>query len=526
MSWKRITSIVAVVLMASVLATTSIFVGRNMYRERCRKLHLAEVQKKRIAALQQVVKAMEHYAQVSEGHYYPLRSSKQGVFLPDFDEWEKIAPDKAEFEQARKTLTDPNERPLCYTGYAFKKEFQGLQFLDALEKDAQGLRGGGPTDEEIRYVSDALSPEVDKLHPYRDGVEKQFMWDWEFHGNVPSKWELVGDMPILWEMPGKEGEACIVIDMMGSYRLSRYPGQLPYSFLFINRLRGLMGLPQESEFCNDAPIIPIVRSILNTLGRNFGSDAGCCQSIDNVPSVTTNNCNGYRVKFESAELVLFPENEPAASLSPDTLFTPITLKKDYWGCGPCESEAFIGSGKGYHWYGKMQYYSFCLLRKEFHLVGGGDLYLAAAAYCRNEFLSTAWWSERKWQGGISDTMENIMWDYSSRRIRKNRPISKTIIDAGAILKGTYWDSYGHFTSPSADIVEEAKQRLIEASKTDAEGAAAAALFYVLPYHCRGPRGGPTKEGLELLNKLPQDGVASAKKFLLGDSGPIQKIERW
>ncbi|MCP4643601.1 MAG: hypothetical protein GY851_24345 [bacterium] len=461
------------------------------------------------SAMRQVFAALQQYAEASAGNYYPMRSAQPGVFLPDMDEWAKLGNGKAEFEEAYEVLTADDDRPFCYLGYAFVNEALGHQLLDQLGKGPQALRGGGSSLEEEPWITDSHSPEVDDPHPLRKGVERCFVWDWVFHGNPPRDDQLAAPIPILWQMPRKEGDVVPVLRLNGYVEFHRYPGEFPMSPLFINRLRGVMGLPQDPGFTTDTPIFPLVREILETGSREAGLGVGSLLHFDTKPSVSVGNARGYRIELMGAEMVLFPEDADTTLVSADNLFEPPEGERyglPYW-----SAIRYMGEARGYQWYGAMAYDDFLLLQREFELTGGDSLYSAAVSYWIDEEPNWVWLMDdpghQRKPAEICRTPSSLaryVHAYITIRESKRRPVLDEVIHATAVLCGSEREGYGVYAFPTPEIVSEAKDRLVAAAEKDPEAAATLALPYVLRYRVRGPRSKATPDKVELLRRLPRD----------------------
>ncbi len=472
--------------------------------------HLAQAEAKR--AMKQAFAALELYAEASDGNYFPLRSAQPGVFLPDMDEWAKLGDGNAQFEQASDALTGDGGRPLCYLGYGFHDNNEALAhgLLDKLEKNPEGLRGGGPVLPEEPWITDPSSPEVDKPHPLRKGVERCFVWEYVFHGMPPSADDLKLYIPILWQMPRQVGDRVLVLHLNGLISWHKYPGPFPMSPLFINRLRGLMGLPQDPGFTLDSPILPVVRGILDAGSREPGRSAGSLLHFEAEPSVSFRNVMGYRMEFTCSEMILYPEQPEARSIPMDALFGP--PRYECFGL-PLPTVQYMGSGMGYHWYGKTRYDEFLLVRDKLGLSGGDSLYPAAAEHCLRSEPTWVWLPEssrdKRKPAEIRqnpDSLADYVGAYIAVRKQSGRPVSGETICAAAILCGSQREGYGAFAHPTLEIILEAKNRLIAAAQRDPEAASTLVLPYVLRYRVRSPRSEATPEMVELLQKLPSDAV--------------------
>jgi hypothetical protein len=461
-------------------------------------------------ALKQVFAALQQYAEVSAGNYYPLRSAQEGVFLPDFDEWEKLASDKASFERAREILTRTDGRPLCYLGYAFNKETFGLKILDRIESDAKSFRGGGPVEGfDWVYLG---SPEVDELHALRKGVERTIVWDFLYDGTYPSEVELGDRIPVLWEMPQGEQDEVLVLNLNGYAWKHKYPDEFPLSSLFVNRLRGLMRLPQDPGFREDAPIIPVLREILSVWDHLQTEFPSPTSSFDIEPSVAVGEQKGYRVVVPAANLVLFPDSGTKPRFDVASYFRGETEKAELW--RHPDTGQYVGSGNGYHWYGSVTYQMQVLLRKRFQLTGGEGLYASAALQSARR-SRVRWWpyvsnttlSELEAELEQPESLEDYVELYIATRSKQERPISREIMEAGALLNRHLWrhDSATDIF-PDKRIRDTAKTRLRNGSHLDPEGAATVAMLFVIstmPF--TGPR--IEADGVRLLRELQWDEVA-------------------
>lgn len=460
-------------------------------------------------ALKQVFAALQQYAEASAGNYYPLRSAEPGVFLPDFDEWEKLAPDKAAFQRAKEILTRERERPLCYLGYSFNKETFALQILDRIQSDAKSFRGGGPVEGFDRVHLG--SPEVDELHPLRRGVERTILWDFVFRGNTPHEGELEERIPILWEMPEGEQDRVLVLNLDGYVRKRKYPDEFPMSSLFINRLRGLMGLPQDPGFRDDAPIIPILREIMSAWDHQQTGWSASIRHFDVEPSVTVGEYKGYRIVVPEANMVLFPGNGEPPQFDAASFFHG--TDSNVWDRRGHDPGQCVGSGSGYHWYGSVTYPMQLLLREKFALTGGDSLYPVAVAYCwrhhRGVALSALTYANRTASEATSkdpESLPNYVQIYLEQRREQERPVDDSIVDAAKVLDSVFWEGYGDFRHPNPEVQKEAARRLLVESEFDPEATTTLAMLFVLRFRYRSWRDELTEEGLELLRKLPRDVV--------------------
>lgn len=455
--------------------------------------------------LKEVFAAMQQYVEVSPGNYYPLRSAEPGIFLPDFDEWEKLAPDKAAFQRAKQILTRERARPLCYLGYAFTKDTFGLAILDRVESDAKSFRGGGPVRESAEWILDVASSDIDELHSLRRNVERNFAWDFVWHGSPPREGELEDWIPVIWEMPRGTSDRICVLRMSGRVGISQYPGEFPMSPLFVNRLRGLMGLPKDPGFRDDAPIIPILREIMYAFDHQQTYTAPSLVHFDVAPSVTATGSMGYRITIGSTDLVLFPTEDEAPRFDAAEFFH----KSVWWYSARQTPGVFLGLGHGYHWYGKVDYPNLLLLRNTFELTSGDELYETALVYFWNTWV-IPWWCVEGGNSGEDAThvesarnLTEYALSYMRRRSKEGTPIDEDLIGAGAILEAAFREGYGNYSYPTPEVQGEASERLVRGSEADPEAAVLFAMLHTLRYRARTPRDDVRQEGLDLLRKLPR-----------------------
>ena len=469
-------------------------------------------------AMKQMFAALQLYAEASDGNYYPQRATEPGKFVPDIEEWAKLGDGMPEFEAALRIINSDEDHPLCYLGYAFYDEASAQRLLDQLEMDPRAFRGGGTRLESEPFL-DPASPELDEIHPLRKQVGRRFVQSWfVFAGMPPDKWRMADPIPVLWQMPRKKGDKVAVLHMSGFVEFCEYPGEFPMSPLFINRLRGLMGLPQDPGFSLDTPILPIVRDLLEAGSREPGRGVGSLLHFDAAPSVSADGAIGYRIKLTGGELVLFPEATAMSSISPGSLLE--RPGSDHYGLPYGRTIRYMGTSRGYHWYGEMSYDEFMLLNEVFGLSGGDSLYAAAASYClaHGPF-------QLGWQHGSNDprkpeticqspsSLDAYMRAYVTVQENNQRPVPDEIVQAAAILCGPEHGGYGAFTYPSRELKSEAKERLVAAAQRDPEAAATLVLLYILPYQGRVPRSEATPDKIELLQRLPRDTVLSTVRHL-------------
>ena len=469
-------------------------------------------------AMRQMSAAFELYAGASVGNYYPLRSVEPDNYLPDRAAWAEVGDGKTEFEEAYKLFTGDDERTLCYLGYAFYDEASAHRVLDQLEREPQAHRGGGTFLGEEPFL-DPHSPEFEKLHPLREGVGRRLMLGWfAFHGLPARDWEMAEAIPILWQMPKAKGDRVPVLRMGGVVRFEEYPGGFPMSPLFINRLRALMGLPQDPDFSLDTPILPIVREMLEAGSREPGRGVGSLRHFDAKPTVSSGNAKGYRIALTHAELVLFPEETETGAIAASTLFEE--TKGTYYGLPRENAIRYMGASRGYQWYGKMDYGAHVLLREAFDLTGGDSLYDAAVSYWIVQEPTWVWLRPHTKAPGKPAAIRqnpNSLADYvhafiTSRKSNRN-PVRQEFIHAAAVLCGSEREGYGVYTSPTPELVAEARERLIAAAERDPEAAVTLVLPYVLRYRVRSPRSGATPDKIEILQRLPRDAVLSTVRHL-------------
>ncbi|MBL7649646.1 MAG: hypothetical protein JNK74_26015 [Candidatus Hydrogenedentes bacterium] len=504
--WKKI--------LCAVLALVVLCAGAFVVRFGSRAYRL----KKSGAAMKQARSALQRYADSNPGNYYPLRSAEAGVFLPDMTARAAQGDGLAEFQEALKYFDGDEQRPLCYLGYAFYDEASAQRLLDQLEKDPQAFRGGGTRLEQEPFL-DPHSLEFDELAPLRTGVGRRFMNAWfESHGLPPGDFDIDGAVPMLWQMPERIGDRVPVLYMNGVVWFRDYPGEFPMTPLFINRLRGLMGLPQDPGFDMDTPIMPVLREILETGSREPGRGVGTLGPYDSVPSVTQGDAKGYRIALGFGEVVLFPEDVAPGSLDPVTLFGK--PEEFYQGLPRGNTVRFMGTSRGYHWYGKLDYQVFTLLRNTFDLKGGDSLYEAAVIYwINNEPISNWLRPYRKDPSNPSEilrsppSLDDYIDAYIANREGMGKPIDPEIIHAAILLCGTDYEGYGTYIPPDAELLSEARDRLLSAAERDPEAAATLLLPHVMRYRFRNRREEASPERMEILRHLPRETVLPIVKHL-------------
>lgn len=469
-------------------------------------------------AMKQAHSALQRYADSNPGSYYPLRSAEAGVFLPDMTAWAAQGEGVAEFLEALKYFDGDEQRPLCYLAYAFYDEASAQRLLDQLEKDPQAFRGGGIRLEEEPYL-DPNSPELEELAPLRTGVGRRFMSArFEFHGLPPRDFEIDGAVPMLWQMPEKIGDRVPVLYMNGLVWLHDYPGEFPMTPLFINRLRGLMGLPQDPGFSMQSPILPVLREILETGSRDSGRGVGTLGPYDTEPSVAQGDAKGYRIALGFGEVVLFPEAAAPDRSDHATLFEK--PKDFYLGLPRGNTVRYMGTSRGYHWYGRLDYGVFTLLRDTFDLKGGDSLYDAAVIYwIDNEPIRNWLRPYRKDPRNPSEilrsppSLDDYIDTYIANREGIGKPIDHEIIHAAILLCGTDYEGYGTYVPPDAELLSEAKGRLLAAAEQDPEAAATLLLPHVMRYRFRNRREEASPERMEILRRLPRETVLPIVKHL-------------
>jgi len=505
-AWKKVLCAILAVLVLGVGAFVVHF-GPWAYRL-----------KKSGAAMKQAYSALQRYVDSNPGNYYPLRSAEAGVFLPDMTTWAAQGDGLVEFQQALKYFDGDEQRPLCYLAYAFYDEASAQRLLDQLEKDPQAFRGGGSRVDKETYV-DSHSPEFEDLAPLRTGVGRRFIKAWfESHGMPPRDFEIDGAVPMLWQMPERIGDRVPVLYMNGVVWFRDYPGEFPMTPLFINRLRGLMGLPQDPGFSMDTPIMPVLREILETGSRDPGRGVGTLGPYDSVPSVTQGDAKGYRIALGFGEVVLFPEDVAPGPLDSATLFE--APKYFYQGLPRGNTVRYMGTSRGYQWYGKLDYGVFTLLRDTFELKGGDSLYGAAVIYWSTNEPNSNWLRPyRKDPRNPSEILRSPLFlddyidAYIANREGMAKPIDPEIIHAAILLCGTDYEGYGTYIPPDAELLSEARKRLLSAAEQDPEAAATLLLPHVMRYRFRNRRDKATPERMEILQRLPRETVLPIVKHL-------------
>lgn len=469
-------------------------------------------------AMKQIHEALRIYADASPGNYYPLRTDEPGIFLPDVDASAAPGAGKTAIQRALKYFSGDAGQPLCYLGYAFYDEASAQRLLDQLEKAPDALRGGGTRLEEEPFL-DPLSPEFGELAPLRIGVGHRFIQAWyESHGLPPSDLEIDGPVPVLWQMPNEIGDRVLVLYLNGMVRFRDYPGEFPMTPLFINRLRGLMRLPQDPGFSMHSPILPVLREILETGSREPGRKVGALGPFDSEPSVEQSGAKGYRIALGQGEIVLFPEAAASSPLDPTTLFE--APKHFYRGLPRETAVRYMGTSRGYHWYGKLDYSVFTLLRDTFEFTGGDSLYDAAVIYWLDNEPVSNWLSPNtKAPTNPSEilrsppSLNDYVHAYITDREVKGNPIDHEIIYAATLLCGTDYEGYGTYTPPDVELLSEAKKRLLSAAEQDREAAAILLLPHVMRYRFRNRRDEATPERLEILEHLPRETVLPIVRHL-------------
>lgn len=460
-------------------------------------------------AMRQIHEALQIYANASPGNYYPLRTDEPGVFLPDVDTSAAPGPGKMEIQQALKYFSGDARQPLCYLGYAFYDEASAQRLLDQLEKDPQAFRGGGTRLEQEPYL-DPHSPEFEELAPLRIGVGRRFMNAWfESHGLPPRDSEIDGAVPMLWQVPEKIGDRVPVLFMDGVVQFRDYPGEFPMTPLFINRLRGLMGLPQDPGFSMDTPILPVLREILETGSRDPGRGVGPLGPYDTEPSVERGDAKGYRIALGQGEVVLLPEDAASGPLDPATLFE--APKDFYLGLPRGNTVRYMGRSRGYQWYGRLDYGVFTLLRDTFDLREGDSLYEAAVIYWLGNEPISNWLSPyteapRNPPETVRSppSLDDYVHAYITNREATGKPIDREIVHAAILLCGTDYEGYGTYIPPDAELLSEARKRFLYAAEHDPEAAATLMLPHVMRYRLHNRRDGATPERMEILQRLPRD----------------------
>lgn len=470
-------------------------------------------------AMRQMGAAFELYANASAGNYYPLRSGGPTGFLPDRVAWAAVGDGLAEFDAAYDVLTGNGTGPLCYLGYAFYDEASAHRVLDELEKNAEAYRGGG-TRLEKEPILDPKSPKFEELAPLRKGVGRRFFQTWYvLWGPAGGDPDFDLPVPVLWQMPMKKGDRVPVLWLAGLSSMPAYPGEFPMSPLFINRVRGLMGLPQDPGFSMDTPIMPTIRALLEAGSREPGPSAGSLLHFDVNPSVTAGEATGYRIELTNSELVLFPVDQPRNAIAASELIE--SVNKEYHGLPKDRVVRFMGTGGGYHWYGKTDYGVFKLLEKGFELEGGEPLYDAAASYWLDEHPTKVWLNphqpdERRPEEVLQrpERLSDYVYAYLIKREREGNPVGDEYIQALAILCGSvswHLDMIG--AAPTPDILEEASNRLLALAESDNEALVTLALAYIFPGPPKVGNRKLTVEKMAFIQRLPREHLLSTLRHL-------------
>lgn len=465
--------------------------------------------KKSGTAMKQAHSALQRYADSNPGNYYPLRSAEPGVFLPDMAAWAAQGDGLAEFQEALKYFDGDEQRPLCYLAYAFYDEASAQRLLDQLEKDPEAYRGGGTRADKESYV-DSHSPEFEELAPLRTGVGRRFQWAWYVFGGLGlTDHQVDGSIPVLWQMPEKIGDRVPIVQLNGTLMAQHYPGEFPMTPLFINRLRGLMGLPQDPGFSMDTPILPVLREILETGSRDPGRAIGAMGLFDSEPSVMRGDASGYRIALGNGEVVLFPVDAAPGPLDPVTLFGK--PEEFYQGLPKETAVRYMGTSRGYHWYGKLDYGAFTSLRDTFSFSGGDSLYDAAVIYWLDKEPNEPWLRPyRKDPRNPSEilrypsSLTDYVHAYITDREDKGNPIAQELIHTTTLLCGADYEGHDICALPDADLVSEAQDRFLSAAEQDPEAVATLLLTHVMRYRARGGRDKATPERVDLLWRLPRE----------------------
>lgn len=468
--------------------------------------------------MRQLFAAFQLYVNATPENYYPPRSADPEVFLPDMDAWAAQGTGLAEFEEGLKVFDGIGERPLCYLGYAFYDEASAQRLLDKLEKNPQALRGGGTRLEVDPYVSPD-DPAFWDLAALRKGAGSRYLWSWYVFGGLgPSEGTVDSPIPILWQMPDNAGERVAVLHLSGSVNFCKYPGEFPMTPLFVNRVRGLMGLPQDLGFSMDTPILPVLREILEAGSGDPGRDVGTLGPFDAAPSVLLGDTAGYRIALGNGAVVLFSEATAPGNVDAVTLFEP--SRGFYYGLPRHTAVRYMGTSRGYHWYGKLDYGVFSLLQESFALSGGDSLYEAAAIYWLDRWPNDRWLNPPgKAPGRPAEILrqppklEAYVHAYIVERMSQRDTNDLEIIHAAAVLCGADYEGYYRFTRTDSALAAEAGERLVAAAAHEPEAAATLLMPVILRQPGRGARRLAKPERIELLKRLPRESVLGVVGYL-------------
>ena len=367
--------------------------------------------------------AFKAYANESAGEMYPPCDSRPGYFLPDMEALGEYLSDTAEGRGAKNYLAGNSGVQVCYLGFALSNEDQAIKLLDEIER--QGWEATRQREVQFEGVSSAA--DADKLGlRLREGIERFFITD---IGNPVASPMWQSSLPILWELPNEtDRKGGWVLYMDGTTEWMPYPGDFPMTAALISRLRE-MYVPVETPQDNNTPAQPSTPTLTDRVDTTFAVHAdspvhALAQKVvdvfsgqlhpmrrreafraihcDGTPSVVTPHAKGYRFLLRQTkrhylenkqDLSMFTihgleDDTPIAGPALEEItyvdcelfpmesdVAPKTRKRIPWIDLPQSREpepVYMGTGHGYHWFGRMSIPSQERLRHALKLSGGDD----------------------------------------------------------------------------------------------------------------------------------------------------------
>jgi prepilin-type processing-associated H-X9-DG protein len=454
----------------------------------------------REATLRQFSTVLKAYANEAKGIRYPPNALDTRSLLPEPELVAKYIPDTKEAAALKDLIHGRGARRICYLGHLVLSEYDALHVLDLYERDIARVRdidiSPAPLERDNR----------DAILRFREGVCRFYIHEIM---NPAASAVVEEQLPVAWEIPERYGERALVLYVDGHVEWQKYPGKFPMTRRVIERVCEMAGMaiPADSPPMVVSPIEPAVQEAVAIYQRWIGPADWQVERCDETPTVELSGRQGYRAVVGGAnhsELVLFP-------VTPESPMPDVSKDEIKRVLGP-KGWINMGAGKGYHWFGNLNFSQQLLLHEQLKLTGGEDQYELFAA-CHGPYmrLGDAYTSQIRALPELQ-RMEKIKQmiehprnlaeyaaAYRAKREIEGRPVPEEVGIAAMAIGPDYYPF-----SVSKEVVDKAMRVLM--NHPDHEAVALAALAMAGDEMWRNRN----ETGIVILKSLPKETIPFVK----------------